>query len=240
MKISKNTFILAIASVVICAWGIYNVFLSDSDVELAKHEEKTRKIRMEKKEKNKVRRARTRIRKDKIAVKREKPQLLALDDDEDAKLNEYSRKILADLQKALDSENFSLVKKLVAKMLEIPPDPKFGAEGVATLLRRNAVEALGWFGAKGLPELAALLADPDPDVAQASIDQFNLALEDITLSDYERADIISMAAKVLKDPDGLEMMFMEINDMRHSVGAGLLVDICLNGTDVAKGLCLSK
>lgn len=31
-------------------------------------------------------------------------------------------------------------------------------------------------------------------------------------------------------------MFMEINNMRHSVGASLLVEICLNGTETAKAL----
>lgn len=169
-------------------------------------------------------------------IEREKPKILKLEDDEEAKLNDFSRKILQDLQDALDSENFSRVSKLVAKMLEIPPDPKFGKDGVAALLRRKAVEALGWFGAKAMPELVGMLADADPEIVQATFDQFSLALEDISLSDYERADIVVMAAKVLKNSDDLEMLLMEINNMRHSVGAGALVEICLEGTDAAKML----
>lgn len=171
-----------------------------------------------------------------VRIEREKPKILMLKDDEEAKLNDFSRKILQDLQDALDSENFSRVSKLVAKMLEIPPDPKFGKDGVAALLRRKAVEALGWFGAKAMPELVGMLADADPEIVQATFDQFSLALEDISLSDYERADIVVMAAKVLKNTDDLEMLFMEINNMRHSVGAGALVEICLEGTDAAKSL----
>lgn len=173
---------------------------------------------------------------DMLVVRREKPRLLELEDDEEAKLTEYSKRILRELQAALDAEDFKSVSRLVCKMQEIPPDPLFGKEGVAAILRRKAIEALGWFGATALPELSGMLADPDPEIVQATLDQFQLALEDVTLSDYERADIISMAAKVLKDTDGLEMIFMEINNMRHSVGAGLLVDVCLNGTEEAKGL----
>lgn len=171
-----------------------------------------------------------------VREEREKPAILNLAPDEEDLLTEYSKAMLMELQKALDSENFFKVRELVAKMLEIPPDPMFGADGVAAILRRKAVDALGWFGAEGLPMLAAMLGDADPDIAQATFDQFQLALEDISLSDYDRADIIYMASKVLTNVDDLEMLFMEINNMRHSVGAGLLVSICQEGTDAAKGL----
>lgn len=170
------------------------------------------------------------------AEKREKPKMLDLDEDEEAKLNDFSRKVLRDLQDALDNENFKTVSRLAQKMMEIPPDPMFGKEGVDSILRRKAVEALGWFGAQALPELAGMLADADPEISQATFDQFSLALEDISLSDYERADIVVMAAKVLTNVDNLEMLFMEINNMRHSVGADALVQICLEGTEPAKSL----
>lgn len=237
MRVSKANITVIFCTIILCAMGVYSLFFSDDEAIVDVPEVTQYKPKSPRKPSFK-RTTRTKPQSDSFRIKepREKPQLLMFDDEEEKMLNDFSRKILAELQAALDAENFSEVQRLVAKMLEIPPDPKFGADGVATILRRSAVEALGWFGAKGLPELAGLLADPDPEISQATIDQFNLALEDITLSDYEKADIISMAARVLKDLDGLEMMFMEINDMRHSVGAGLLVDICLNGTDVAKGL----
>lgn len=237
MRVSKANITVIFCTIILCAMGVYSLFFSDDEVVVDVPE--AIQYKSEQARKPSISRPKKPNRPSRISRVKEpraKPRFLMLEDEEEKKLNDFSRKILAELQAALDSENFSEVQRLVAKMLEIPPDPKFGAEGVSTILRRSAVEALGWFGAKGLPELAALLADPDPEISQATIDQFNLALEDITLSDYEKADIISMAAKILTDLDGLEMMFMEINDMRHSVGAGLLVDICLNGTDVAKGL----
>lgn len=239
MKIDKKLVAITVALVTVAAVGLYFQLGSDggageTDDKLALRSRMIREARMAGKKRAEARRA---VRQDaKVKVEREKPRVLELEDDEEAKLNDFSRKILEDLQAALDSENFSRVSKLVAKMLEIPPDPKFGKEGVAALLRRKAVEALGWFGAKALPELVGMLGDADSEIVQATFDQFSLALEDISLSDYERADIVAMAAKVLTNTDDLEMLFMEINNMRHSVGAGTLVEICLEGTPEAKAL----
>lgn len=169
------------------------------------------------------------------AVQREKPRVM-LDDEEERKLNSFSRMILRELQEALDGERLEAVRMLVAKIQETPPDPAFGSAGVAELIRRKSIEAMGWFGAAALPELVGALTDPNPEIAQASFDQFQLALEDISLSDYERAEIILMASTALMDKDNLEMLFMEINNMRHSVGAELIAGICENGTDPAKDL----
>lgn len=185
---------------------------------------------------NERQKRRLKVKKAKAVGKREKPQIIDVEDEEYAKLNAFSKKLMEDLQAALDEEKFEKVRRIIAKLFRDPPDPKFGPEGVPALLRRNAVHAAGWFGAKGLPELVGLLADADPEIASEAFDQFSLALEDISLSDYERADIVFMAAKVLTDVDNLEVLFMEINNMRHSVGAGLLVDICQSGTDAAKSL----
>lgn len=239
MKVDKKLIAISAALMAVAAVGLYFQLGSDGESGNASDESalRSRMIREARMAGKKRAEARHAVRRDaKVKIEREKPRVLELEDDEESKLNDFSRKILQDLQAALDSENFSRVSKLVAKMLEIPPDPKFGKEGVAALLRRKAVEALGWFGAKAMPELVGMLGDADPEIVQATFDQFCLALEDISLSDYERADIVVMAAKVLKNTDDLEMLFMEINNMRHSVGAGALVEICLEGTDAAKSL----
>lgn len=238
MKIKgvHGSTIIAIVVVALAAFWMYSVF-SYSEEE-AKADAKAIKAQIiEAKRQAKIdemnRRNANRLR---AAGKREKPKILELDDDEEAKLNDFSRKVLRELQEALDNENFRTVSRLAQKMMEIPPDPMFGKEGVDSILRRKAVEALGWFGAQALPELAGMLADADSEISQATFDQFTLALEDISLSDYERADIVVMAAKVLTDVDNLEMLFMEINNMRHSVGADALVQICLEGTEQAQSL----
>ena len=239
MKVDKKLIAISMALVTVAAVGLYFQLGSDGGADKSGDEAdlRSRMIREARMAGKKHAEARRAVRRDaKVKVEREKPRVLELEDDEEAKLNDFSRKILEDLQAALDSENFSRVSKLVAKMLEIPPDPKFGKEGVAALLRRKAVDALGWFGAKAMPELVGMLGDADPEIVQATFDQFSLALEDISLSDYERADIVVMASKVLKNTDDLEMLFMEINNMRHSVGAGALVEICQDGTPEAQSL----
>lgn len=234
MKVYNKRIICVLAALTVMLGAAYFIFIDETSEKnvapvVRKVKKTKRAVRMPK---------RTRI---VTSVSRaqqisEKPSMLELDDDEEAKLNEFSKRLLAELQEALDAEDFNKVKKLVEKLLETPPDPKFGAEGVASLLRRKAVEAMGWFGARGLPELVGLLADADNEISEAAFDQFTLALEDISLSDYDRADIVAMAARVLSDSDNLETLFMEINNMRHSVGVKLLTDIWMNGTESAKGL----
>jgi HEAT repeat protein len=110
------------------------------------------------------------------------------------------------------------------------------ANGLPVYLRRKLVEALGWFGAEGMPEIVDFLGDENSEVAEAAIEQFELALEDITLGDRARAEIVAMASKALHDRDALERIFMEISNMRNSVAVPVLVDICKNGTDEAREL----
>lgn len=240
MKIDRTGVIVVAVCVVALAWGAIVWWQGKDERGADVPSESRAHVRMIE-ENRRVRSEKLKLRKGKGASRRavairEKPAVLELEDDEERLLNDFSRQILRDLQAALDTENREKVSKLVMKMLEIPPDPKFGKNGVDRVLRRRAVEALGWFGASALPELVGMLADADPEIVQSTFDQFTLALEDISLSDYERADIVAMASKVLTDRDNLEMLFMEINNMRHSVGAGVLVEICLDGTAPAKDL----
>ena len=240
MKIVKINWLILVSAVILvlaCAWMYFSVSTDKTNVEnnakrvKAQLIQENRHRQIEKARKR--RKGELQLRAD---TKRPKPRMIDLDLDEEAKLNEFSRKVLRELQDALDSQDFAVVSRLAQKMMEIPPDPMFGASGVDTLLRRKAVEALGWFGGQALPELVGMLADTDPEIVQTTFDQFTLALEDISLSDYERADIVVMASKVLTNTDDLEVLFMEINNMRHSVGADALVQICLEGTSESQSL----
>lgn len=236
MNVHGSTWIAVAAIAIVVVW--VGFVFTGGEGETSKPDAKQVKAQIiEAKRKTKIDEMKRRqSRKDSVETKREKPKMLDLEEEEEAKLNDFSRKVLRELQAALDAENFAAVSRLAQKMMEIPPDPMFGADGVDSLLRRKAVEALGWFGGRALPELVGMLGDADPDIVQATFDQFTLALEDISLSDYERADIVVMASKVLTNVEDLEMLFMEINNMRHSVGADALVQICLEGTEQAKSL----
>ena len=163
---------------------------------------------------------------------RVKPVLLELEATEEAELTELGRKLLKDLQAALDAENFQEVSRLAANLQDVRT--AYGTdEAIPALLRRRVIEALGWFGAAAVSDLIMYLSDTNPDVMQMALDQLMLALEDISLGDRDRAGIIKQMATVLTDEDGLEQMMLEISNMRNSVGIETIVDIFANGTPQA-------
>ena len=173
----------------------------------------------------------------KVTRLREKPQMIEIEDEEMEELTDLARKLLASLQAALDAEDFKQIQSIIA-MIENSPKGVLSrvANGIPLYMRRKLVEALGWFGADGLPEIVDFLGDENQEVVEAATEQFELALEDITLGDRARAEIVVMASKALHDSDSLERIFMEIPNMRNSVAAPTLADICKFGTDEAKAL----
>jgi len=171
-----------------------------------------------------------------IAVEeRVKPNIVTLDDDEDKELTDLAKKVLASLQAALDSNDLEQIRAILASVKDSPKGSLSRlVDGMPVALRKRLVEALGWFGNAAIPDMMEFLADTDAEVAQMTADQFQLALEDISLGDRERADIVTAASQVITDEGFLEMFFMEISNMRNSVAAQTLVDICQTGTEEAK------
>ena len=168
---------------------------------------------------------------------REKPKMFFLDDEEEKELTDLARKVLSSLQAALDAEDFEQIKQIF-EMARSAPKGSLGksVQGMPVALRKKMIEALGWFGAQGMPEIVEYLADADPDVYQMAVDQFELALSDISLGDRDRAAIVVMASQVLTDRDVLERIFMEISNMRPTVMVSAIEAICANGTSEAKEL----
>jgi hypothetical protein len=168
---------------------------------------------------------------------RNKPTMLDLEDEELRELTDLAKKLLASLQAALDADDFDQIQSIVA-MIERSPKGVLSktADGIPGFMRKKLIEAIGWFGAKGIPEIVDFLGDENPEIAEAAMAQFELALEDVTLGDRARAEIVTMASKALHDSDALERIFMEISNMRNSVAAQTLVDVCTYGTEEAKAL----
>ena len=168
---------------------------------------------------------------------REKPKMFLLDDEEEKELTDLARKVLASLQAALDAEDFEQIKQIF-EMARSAPKGSLGksTQGMPVFLKKKMIDALGWFGAQGLPEMVEFLADADPEVAQMSLDQFVMALSDISLGDRARASIVTMASSVLTDPDALGQIFIEISNMRNSVAANTIYTICKDGTPEAKAM----
>ena len=74
----------------------------------------------------------------------------------DVELTEKDRQTLVSMQEALDDDNFNKVMQFAKEAMK-SSEPA---------VRSKAVEALSWFGQRALPELTALMADSDSDVAE--------------------------------------------------------------------------
>lgn len=103
--------------------------------------------------------------------------------------------LIAAVQDALDAEDFARTVRAAEAALK-SADPQ---------VRLEAVEALGWFDEKALPELTSCMADPDEEVAEAARDHWEGALS-LVESPRERASIATMALGTITDTDSLTMI----------------------------------
>lgn len=166
------------------------------------------------------------------AVKERTKPTFDLSDDDEAKLNEEQKAILAEIRRALDEENKKEVLRLVQKLQSSKEWP----DGIPKAIKMAAIEALGWFGSSCLPEIVGFLADADPEIIEATIERYEEALSDIDLSDRERAQILIGAAKVIRDPEKMDQFMFELNDMRNSVAIDTIKQIMALGSDALKGV----
>lgn len=173
------------------------------------------------------------------AAEKVKP-VIKLTDDEVAELDELKKKVLAELTEALDNDDFSALQKAIEKFRKMGMEAarsKGSRDWISQLpksIRTAIVESLGWFEGGAVPELAEFVADPDPDIAQMAIDKFELAIQDYTLGDYARNEIIKQVSTVITDTDLIDWMYMEVLNSRHSSGIDTIVYMSQNGTEPVK------
>ena len=91
-------------------------------------------------------------------------------------------------------------------------------------LRENVVEALGWFGEEAMVELMPFLSDPDEDVADAAKTHWMMGLQELD-DDGEKAGVIEMALKGLKDHDMIEDVADELIGIDELAALQVLVDV---------------
>ena len=100
-----------------------------------------------------------------------------------------------ELDRLLDDEAYD--KLLIeAKKLMKHPDPE---------VRSRVAFALHWAGLQGLSELTAMLADPDPEVAQEALDYWKTALADIE-SPADKAAMLDAAYTVTGDHTDVQVL----------------------------------
>ena len=172
-----------------------------------------------------------RIRAQSARSEREKPSFV-LDDDDESNLTEVQRRLIVEIREALDREDKATVLNLVQKMQSSDEWP----DGIPKAIKLAAIDALSWFGSSGLPEIAGFLADGDDEVVQTALDKFEEALSDFDLSDFERAEILIQAAKIVTDADAMDSMLFELNNMRHSVAVDTIKEMMVSGSEATKSV----
>lgn len=166
-----------------------------------------------------------------VQVKREKPVLLTPDDE--ALFSAEIKKILADLQDALDREDRKGVSKLAAKIQEMIA--KGGKDAVPIAVRLKAVEAISWFLPDSLADLVPFMGDSDPDVIDDVMTAFEDALDNISLGDRELSQIVKSISRALSNDDALDSLFFCVeSSMRNSVAVDTYKYLMNNGSDKCK------
>ena len=165
-------------------------------------------------------------------TKGRKELVFQLDSADEKALNEEQRKTIDAIRAALDNDD----RKQVLKLIQTLQNSDEWPDGIPKSIKLAAIEALGWFGSSCLPELSGFLADADKEVVQAAIDRYQEMLSDVDLSDFERAEILVQASRVIDDADAMDMMLMELNDMRHSVAINTIKQLMSVGNKATQSV----
>lgn len=235
MKSWKIIVLLAVAGIAVLAAVL--VFNSEPAEKPAEKDTKRVAVKSPKVLRNKPRKRSERIggsinnidKQKNAAQVRVKPRF-ALDDDDESKLNEEQRRTIAAIRAALEEDSKKTLLKLVQKLQASDEWP----DGIPKSIKMAAIEALGWFGSSCLPELAGFLGDSDPEVVEATVDKYSEMISDAELSDYERSDILIAASKIIDDPEALDSMMFELNNMRNSLKVSTIKALMTEGNSATK------
>ena len=175
---------------------------------------------------------------------REKPVIEI--DERSERLSAMEKELMKALQKAIDSDDFDAVVAAIAQMKKHAMEKEQAAGGrkngaswlshLPASMKQAAINALSWFGSDAILELMDFMMDSDADIAQDATTQFELAMQDATLADYERAEVIKRVCSAITDTDTLDWLLITATDARHSVGVDTIIYIAENGTPEAKAM----
>jgi len=150
------------------------------------------------------------------------------DDEDEPNRSPEEKKLAADIEKALDEEDFELAKKCAPLALASKD----------TEIRQSMVDTLGWFGEKAIPELTPFIADPDEDVAQSAMNEWESAVASVE-NDAEKIGMVEMAMQVISDDDALESISNEYIGVDEKMAVESLLRI-IEGGGCAKGIEKAK
>ena len=163
------------------------------------------------------------------------------DVDDVDKLTDAQKSVLDEIQAALDADDYKALKKAISKFTaSVTSGGLGGYANVPRVIRAAAVQALGWFGKAAALDLVDFMADSDAEIAGDAFDQFDFALQDVDMSDYERAAIVKTTAKALNDPDWIDSLLMCLIDMRNSVKGAAVISIMTEGSEQVKSVLMEN
>jgi len=156
---------------------------------------------------------------------------------DEALLDKVIQEVLDELSVAKASGNSARILELVRKLRSLDYGAKssrFSRGASAAALKLRVLDALSSLGAAGAIEAVALVGDTEPSIAQRATDVLFEGLQDFTMGDRTRAEIIVAASEEMTDSNNLLRLYQEFIKMRHSVGAEALAAISQSGTSAAK------
>lgn len=210
-----------------------NVPVDDKDAKTLKSVV-SKKDQVKTKNNRKIRSSRKADRVKTTPVKVERPKF-EIPSVEEEKLTALQQKLLEEIRAALREDDYKTLMRLVRKMQSSDEWP----DGIPNSIKKAALEALGWYGSKCLPEIVPFLADSNPEIVADAVDQWEDAIAECD-SDREVSEQVKLASRVVVDADSVESILVEAQNMRHSVAVETFKDVLVNGNEQAKAKVLEQ
>ena len=160
--------------------------------------------------------------------RRVRPKPVLFEDDEDDEFTPEERRLSDRIEDGLDREDVGAVIACVDAALAC----------TNTEVREAMVNALGWFGVKGMAALTSFLGDPDEDVRESAMNEWSMALSEIE-DDGERIGVVETAMAVLSDEDALEDISGEFIGVDDKLAVESLLRV-IEGGGSAEGVAKAK
>ena len=225
--------VFAAVALVVLLFPNSNVPVDDKDAKTLKSVV-SKKDQVKTKNNRKTRSSRKADRVKTTPVKVERPKF-EIPSVEEEKLTALQQKLLEEIRAALREDDYKTLMRLVRKMQSSDEWP----DGIPNSIKKAALEALGWYGSKCLPEIVPFLADSNPEIVADAVDQWEDAIAECD-SDREVSEQVKLASRVVVDADSVESILVEAQNMRHSVAVETFKDVLVNGNEQAKAKVLEQ
>ena len=135
-------------------------------------------------------------------------------------LKPEERQMLDELNEAMCGEDLELVSFAAGEL----------AKDQNPVIRRAAVEAISWFGDKGLPDMVVFLVDSDEEVASLAKERWSLGVQEVE-DEQERVSLAKLGMLYVKDEDSLTTFMGDLTTVNDDLKImQAVVDLIEEGT----------